>query len=627
MSHVAIGQSSVINLYKGVEITDEHQVVFSSKTGQFNYFRGKRKSQITNMSYVYRDGKLKISENMVVVASCNYISFNNPAFESRPIYARIVDYSYINNVTVEITYEVDWFQTYMFDVDIDDCIIDREHLSARDYANAVDNPYRDDIPELFTEEPLAVGKLLETNYVQDLSLNKGGYMEFPNASNLDTDPNIVILIAISESADTEVGQTLLEVFDDGFDDYSVGGWRDGFPKSYVFGWIDPTGTTAGAKYNYILAKLTELGMSSSILGIYSLPKYVFDYESVDGKEVSSSSISHTSLPADGYTISINPNKMSVNPKLNRFPYSYIRATTPDNNSKEYYYENFMSVVSGGYAKLRLICNMSGIPAIYLTPYRYKKGLPSNLIGTMLYNYINDLNMNETLDFTNYPQAAFVIDSYLSYLSTVYNNAIMNKSAPAVLTRTMDIASGVGDLAKSVGQTVVSAKSGDVGGAISSGVQGLGNLMTAGVSQAVTQIGINDADRSRESSSISASRLYSGVSSAFVADEYRSGSSNGHKPYQLGKMGYVIQNVKLRDDILNKYDRFLDTYGYSSGRIGVPRVVNYIKGSGSLPYFSTVDGTTFTYCKTNDCKCISTMKPVSTFIENMFNRGCKFVKGD
>ena len=161
-----ITPDSTITLYSGVDIGTDMQLAFSSATKQAAYFTTKVKKSYVNCTTV----KDKIGVVRVAIkprgqagtgeitgadlASCNYMSFVNPSFDNKTIYCYIVDYKYLNNETAEISYLIDYWQTWMFDVDFQAMYIDREHLSAADWTKIETNPYDKTVPQMITEEPL-----------------------------------------------------------------------------------------------------------------------------------------------------------------------------------------------------------------------------------------------------------------------------------------------------------------------------------------------------------------------------------------------------------------------------------------------------------------------------------------
>ena len=168
-----IQPGSTITLYSGVDIGTDMQLAFSTQAKQTAYFTSKIKKSYVNCTIVKdKIGSLKVAIKPVGqagtgeitgvdLAESNYMSFVNPSFDNKVIYCYIVDYRYLNNETAEIMYMIDYWQTWMFDVTFQDMYIDREHLSASDWTKVEANPYRSDVPQMITAEPLPVSKSLE----------------------------------------------------------------------------------------------------------------------------------------------------------------------------------------------------------------------------------------------------------------------------------------------------------------------------------------------------------------------------------------------------------------------------------------------------------------------------------
>ena len=144
---------SSITLYKDVDIDNDEQLVFKNRTNQTAYFQSKihPNGAYTPCTVVRKTGVLRVEKSMAIVSQCNYLSFVNPLIrhtqqgdtqygDNKTIYARIVDYDYVNNECTEISYVIDYWQTWMFDVTFQDSYIEREHLSQADWDKAAANP-------------------------------------------------------------------------------------------------------------------------------------------------------------------------------------------------------------------------------------------------------------------------------------------------------------------------------------------------------------------------------------------------------------------------------------------------------------------------------------------------------
>lgn len=114
----------------------DHTVTFASQAAQLAYFYSKAYKVIHSNSYQRAmKNRLRIECTMEEAVQCNYLYFNNLSFENKTFYAFITGWEYVNNVTTEITYELDVFQSFWFDIDIKASFVEREH-SLTDVAGA-----------------------------------------------------------------------------------------------------------------------------------------------------------------------------------------------------------------------------------------------------------------------------------------------------------------------------------------------------------------------------------------------------------------------------------------------------------------------------------------------------------
>ena len=108
--------------------TYTHTIYFESKTAQTNYFSGLAKYSLTSYSYQrVNNNTMRVQYKAEDLYDCNYMMFQNASFGNKWFYAFINSVNYINNITSEITYEIDVMQTWLFDYVLHDCFVDREH--------------------------------------------------------------------------------------------------------------------------------------------------------------------------------------------------------------------------------------------------------------------------------------------------------------------------------------------------------------------------------------------------------------------------------------------------------------------------------------------------------------------
>lgn len=625
---------SVVNMYADVPISGGHQLVFSSKNAQTNYFANKRLVTKAGCSYIRKTGRLRIEFNAARVQQCNYMSFTNTSFEDVTFYAKILDYEYVNNVTTDVIYAIDYWQTYMFDAKFHACNIIREHLTEMDYQLSVTNPYTRDIPEMLTDEGLPVGESLECIYTE--GTNQGGQIignrfnmlsGIPIIENLLTSYRIVMLLSPIRKYDelTETEQTQFRNFlslwstlnGQEFDSSTVNVdtmfsvYRDHFVSSVA---VLEMPVSNYQKLSQATSILAALDCTGCITGLYLLPAWA----AAGGNW------------ATGFVIP----KLDVhNQKLNTFPFRYLRVKTPL-DTKEYRLDLFNSLQesSDNFVSFSLISNVNGVPIIAIAPKGYK-------------NTSEDANYYERLEYAAFPQIGVATDAYLSFINSVMRSTIVSNTYTrsdeenlANVNATISQIKPYTESAGSVGGALSSAgskfMSGDIiGGLTSLGGSGMNTVSGFQQGQAQADLATSQYAKMRDLNvdadffGSGSSMVYNNAKRAFVANDYKPGGAAGYLPYEMDTLTFTCEIVTLNKDIIDKYDAYFKCYGYKSLRSGRPHICDYVTDGTNAPHFNTYDDETFTYVQTENMHVTGLQQAACTFIENLFNSGCRFVKGD
>ena len=145
-----IEPNSIIRIMNNVPLDDtyNHTVLFANITAQQTYFSSASvvKYTLNDQSYQrVRKGVMRIEKKAEDLYDCNYLAFQNTSFGNKWFYAFITGVEYVNNVTSEVRFEIDVMQTYMFDIEVKQCFVEREHVTddsigANTIAEPVDCP-------------------------------------------------------------------------------------------------------------------------------------------------------------------------------------------------------------------------------------------------------------------------------------------------------------------------------------------------------------------------------------------------------------------------------------------------------------------------------------------------------
>lgn len=698
-----ITPDSTITLYQNVDIDNGEQLVFSSRANQTAYFQSKihPNGAYTPCTVVRKTGTIRVEKPGSVVAACNYLSFVNPTFDNKTIYARIIDYEYVNNECVEISYLIDYWQTWMFDVTFQDSYIEREHLSQEDFTKAETNPYDPTILEFKTSEALPIGKDIEKPYYEigtgtqtedgafigkrvetqySLHQGVGTLIVFSNINleNLDssstgtTPPSEGFYKCLQDVAYTWVGPMgqgtatkksdslgcfqitgstygylyrqwpgeIDQMIEQGTQYQSTGGsWGTAFPfqtnriKSPVnYVYIDPNDTLLVDRF---LSWFTDVDKLDSILGIYGVPTGLMLLSGTFG---SSLPFIISMATASGQSV--------VNKKLDLYPYSYFRLMAPNGDVKELKIEDFKSAQdSNSDCTLAATLDVVEKPNFILGPIQYKCSG-----GISPYNSGVGMNGLEALMFGQFCCLPYEIDGFKSQMAAVSNSIIGNNTMDYKYEQEGSMSgwealkgniaaravSGFEDLAKKLEGTPLDF--------LSSAALTASNVandffgQNAAYKASKYNRTLNTAEMSSDAykalSGDEDNAVYDNFKyskPAYAANIYHPINGDGVTNYNVNTfMDILVLRVSLHPEILAQYDNYFSQFGYTSGRCGIPRVVNYVHGSttaADVPHWTTINSKQTTYIKTRNCMVIHSMLPVASFIKAMFDSGVRMIKGD
>lgn len=668
---------STITLYSNIPIDsdDEEQLLFKNKANQKSYFDNHIAIQRVNCQTVKKRGWLRINASGATVSQCNYMSFVNPSFDNKTVYCKIEDYNYVNNECVEIKYSIDAFQTWCFDANYSNMYIEREHLSEADYQKAENNPYDPSIFEFRTAEALPISQDTEKMMYDIKSRNNHNEENYDGMmcadmlareNNIGNDMGILIPFididfaaldsASSPSTDppsqkfitflhdmmntspnyasfyrlTDNTYSYLNNIDNTISKTDKGSaWSDTSlgsltpcslskltpPINYIYicGGADNLYDDAQDLVTQFLSIMTNYSTRDSVLGLYAVPAALMMFSATAGVGVVYAGLE----TAKGQNVR--------NKKLDLYPFSYYRVISPNGDIKELRIEDFKEVQNGGnYGKISLGMDVTGNPTLIIAPFDYKMSKYGGALNAV------DVNMKEALLFDQFPTLPYVINGYEAQLAATCNSIIGNN--------TMDYAL---DLMNSFNQLNAEQKKGIFTPDISQ-IFTLEKYHKAGIDTAKFDL---EAQLSEEAygglsgeyghhhgdAVTTISQAFQNTRPAYAQNEYHQSNGVGFVNYNdLSYIDVIFMRVSLNPQILAEYDKFFDLFGYSSGRCGTARAVNYMKGSTNAeltPHWVNDGNKQITYIKTSSLNVDGVMKPVSDAIASMFNAGVRFIKGD
>lgn len=117
-------------LYKGVPFSIDYKniLLFEEKGTQTNYFKSLEKKEFFNSSYVRSSrGTIKVKANKEELLQYNYMSFTNELYGDKVFYAFITGVTYVNPNTSYVSFMIDEWQTWCFDITFRESFIERKH--------------------------------------------------------------------------------------------------------------------------------------------------------------------------------------------------------------------------------------------------------------------------------------------------------------------------------------------------------------------------------------------------------------------------------------------------------------------------------------------------------------------
>lgn len=347
-----------IYLLSGVPLDREHvnTLYFSNTTEQANYFSSKAVASLTRNTYQrIKRGYARVEGKAETLYKCNYMMFQNSNHGRKWFYAFITNVEYINENCCEIEFEIDNIQTWLTEMKLGHCMIERCHTPT-DKIGANLEPENIDFGEYKTTATQATG------YFNDYSLvilttsviETGGYVEnYKFVAN--GMPTGVYAIA--------------------FRNTSSNGFRPAFN---------------------LLKEITDKYGADTILSVFLYPSDFLDLIPQTSlvqpnpikKEIKpTQTIRPTSF--DGY--------VPKNNKLFTFPYTCLKVSTSYGTSIITRYEYFKDRIPD----FDILSGFSSNPSVTLVPHNYN--------GEM-YSWDMALEINQ------FPQVAYIVDSYRAWIA-------------------------------------------------------------------------------------------------------------------------------------------------------------------------------------------------------------------
>lgn len=342
----------------------EHTIYFPDPAAQESFFVERVIKTYHNFTFLRKTWSIKVDATLEQARAWSYLYTRNTLTGSINYYF-ITGAEYINPTTVELSIELDVMQTYMFNVSLNPCYVEREHA-------ATDNP-----GDNLVDEGLDTGDLV-TAYKKAFEWG-----------------NLCVLVMATIDIETSTGEQTDKIL--------CANYNSMYWGTAVYA-VDMSDYTA---LGTLLIALDDAGKSDSVVSMWMYPKGLLDYkdESRTCKKLSGAtykdSIS-TKPTTVGNVNYVGGDYEPRNKKLLTYPFNMMYVCNNTGGAAVYHYERFL----GASTQLRVYGTLSAEGGAKLIPMNYNGSAE---------------NVDEALAFGGFPTCSWNQDVYKLWLAQNQNS--------------------------------------------------------------------------------------------------------------------------------------------------------------------------------------------------------------
>lgn len=519
-----IAPNSTIRILHGVPIDMKytHSLWFTDYDAQTNYFISKSKATFPACSYVRQNAAyIKVPISSDSIADCNYLMYQNTAFNNKWFYAFIESIEYISNNVCGITFVIDHLQTWLFEMRMGECYIERQH-------STTDNEGDNLIPE---------------------NLETGEYMYSDNNmgwSHIFSSYDVLALTTFASNYTTTGGWVFTR---------TEGTYRWGIYTGLnmrVFRHIENSDTVTLLN-NFLTFATETYGEENGVVALLMIPTDALS-EGMNPNEITVTVPKITAL--DGYA--------PVNKKLLTYPYCFVEGQNGEGSVATFMQEFFL----GGTAatcQFEIGFNITAAPNSMCVPIAYKGA---------------SKNYSEAFYINNFPECSYNTDLFKAYMaqSLVANlgqtfvdgfNEIVGQQSSNALgnpNKYRELTSGRNSRTSRGGNT------------FSTNISDLARNWISqdesrGLALAGATLGIGTAIATGNAGEL-LSDIYSSMSTMYsrsVAANHNNGSNTPDYMVSKRLKGFWFFHRTITNEFARKIDAYFSRFGYAQHKIDVPNL--------------------------------------------------------
>lgn len=346
----------------------ENSLDFLTELEQRTYFLSQVPVHTMFNATRVRDGVIAVNALSDTLLSANYLMFQNTNFSNKWFYAFITNIEYVNNSMSNVYYQIDDIQTWMFDVTLSQCFVEREHTET------------DGMFEHLVDEGIATSEYVSKDNPATKDYNR--YVACLFISNT--------LDAQDEPVPADIGVKAGQLNGLAIVTYEV--------QNSQGDWIEPIyegGVPANdmAWLDFTIKKLTQENLKDSIVALITYPEVFSPTHDIAHNPVTDN-LEFTNFTSgeslDGY--------IPKNKKLYNSPYCVFEFGIND-GQKEILQPEYLLANSNG---ITIYSNCSPSPSLLCVPLWYENQ-----------NYC----YKKAISIDNFPQAPVSVDGYSAWVAS------------------------------------------------------------------------------------------------------------------------------------------------------------------------------------------------------------------
>lgn len=580
-----IKPTNEVRLYKNVPFYIDYKnvVLFDNTAKQEEYFNSLPSLEFNNVTYTRAYGQIKVKAERDSLLEYNYMSFTNKNYTNKTFYAFITSVTYVNPNTTLISFVIDEWQTWCFDLTFKESFIERKHCKRWN---------SDGTPVINT---------------QDEGLDFGSEYIVKDHKEYNNNLYWVCLVTSLFNSEVMLGQpqdvpTILSIFY--YPVYKT-------TNNTIVKWRKDGKSQTGVP-DVLNAFRNDVSLVNKLVSAFIISEPPFEYEyTIDNTsneiviraedlaiwEYQLTDLPNISLP---YRVSSsNPHnvlrtfpkygnlKNNINEsKLLMYPYSYVQLIDGQGNSfdiKNEYLDdtqiNVRTFTSGG---------LNSKQAHIVEHYRYK-GITLNYCRWELGNGVINSFPNNLTIIDDYSAAYLQGNSNqinTSVQNTINQSRLSNKIAQNTRQASVD-ASGVQAVSNMIGSltNLPVSREGYInpGKFLETSIQGLGNLVSTDIMGA-NNVTNTELQGNLNNENAMRTALAKKQDAENVADNVALQGGDVYFTFQNQYNGYCLVYKQISDEYIRVLEDFFKKFGYAYNRVEIPN----LHTRKSWDYIRTVD---------------------------------------